>query len=92
MMEQWHKADSWILSIYALPYILFYIGIGLHLRSIAQPELITAARYVHLKYYFYGQLTCILMLELYWPLILNFGIYFHYVLSVPSSFGDRNYS
>jgi hypothetical protein len=52
MTEQWHKADSWILSIYALPYILFYIGIGLHFGSATRPELFTAARYVHLDYFF----------------------------------------
>jgi len=82
MMERWHKTDSWILSVYMLPYILFYIGIGLHLRSIAQPELFTAARYGQLNYFFYDKLTCILILELCWPLISNYGICFHYILSV----------
>ena len=46
MTERWHKADIWILGIYALPYVLFYIGIGLHFGSFNRPDLFTAARCV----------------------------------------------
>jgi hypothetical protein len=44
MLERWHKTDLWILNIYLAPYILFYIGIGLHFSSTARPDLFSAAR------------------------------------------------
>lgn len=44
MLEGWSRADLWILIVYTTPYILFYIGIGLHFGSKNRPDLFTAAR------------------------------------------------
>jgi hypothetical protein len=44
MMERWHQSDLWMISLYLLPYILFYIGIGLHFGSKERPDLFTSAR------------------------------------------------
>ncbi|UJR16241.1 hypothetical protein I4U23_003149 [Adineta vaga] len=44
MIERWHLKSTWILPMYALPYILFYIGFALHMRSTIRPDLFTAAR------------------------------------------------
>ncbi|CAF1155242.1 unnamed protein product, partial [Rotaria sordida] len=43
MLERWHMSDLWIVSVYVTPYILFYIGIGLHFLSGSSPNLFTAA-------------------------------------------------
>ncbi len=46
MIERWHKRDLWALSIYVTPYVLFYIGMGLHFGSKVRPDLFAAARSV----------------------------------------------
>ncbi|CAF0986831.1 unnamed protein product [Adineta steineri] len=46
MLERWHQKDLWMVGVYALPYILFYIGIGLQFESRVRPDLFTAARIV----------------------------------------------
>lgn len=46
MLERWHTSDVWIIPLYGLPYILFYIGIGLKYGSINRPDLFTSARYM----------------------------------------------
>jgi hypothetical protein len=35
----------WLLILYGMPYILFYIGFGLHLGSKIRSDYFTAARY-----------------------------------------------
>ncbi|CAF2077519.1 unnamed protein product [Rotaria magnacalcarata] len=47
MVERWHKADLWMLIMYVAPYLLFYIGIGIHFGSADDADLFTAARFVH---------------------------------------------
>jgi hypothetical protein len=44
MLERWHREDLWITSLYVLPYILFYIGIGLHFGSKQRPDLFSGAK------------------------------------------------
>jgi len=44
MLERWHREDLWIINLYALPYILFYIGIGLHFTSRNRPDLFASAK------------------------------------------------
>ncbi|CAF4276359.1 unnamed protein product [Rotaria socialis] len=46
MLERWHKADLWMLILYAAPYLLFYIGIGIQFGSADEIDLFTAARIV----------------------------------------------
>ena len=47
MLERWHRKSLWILTVYATPYILFYVGIGLHFASMTRPTLFTPARCVN---------------------------------------------
>jgi hypothetical protein len=49
MLERWHTSDFWIINLYLLPYILFYIGIGLHFGSKERPDLFTSARLTIIK-------------------------------------------
>jgi hypothetical protein len=46
MLERWHQSDLWIINLYALPYVLFYIGIGIQFGSTVRPDLFTTARYI----------------------------------------------
>ncbi|CAF3395770.1 unnamed protein product [Rotaria socialis] len=46
MLERWHKADLWMLILYAAPYLLFYVGIGIQFGSADEIDLFTAARIV----------------------------------------------
>ncbi len=51
MLEGWDRANLWMLIIYVIPYILFYIGIGLCFGSLIRPDLFTSARCVrHIIY------------------------------------------
>ncbi|CAF1301627.1 unnamed protein product [Rotaria sordida] len=46
MLERWHRPGIWMIPIYAMPYLLFYIGIILYFRSENQSNLFTAARII----------------------------------------------
>ncbi|UJR07956.1 hypothetical protein I4U23_012235 [Adineta vaga] len=46
MLERWHQTDVWMLGVYALPYVLFYIGIGLKFVSRTRSDLFTSARII----------------------------------------------
>ncbi|CAF3609712.1 unnamed protein product [Rotaria sp. Silwood1] len=46
MLERWHRPGIWMIPIYAMPYILFYIGIILYLRSENRSDLFTVARII----------------------------------------------
>ncbi|CAF1528136.1 unnamed protein product [Rotaria sp. Silwood1] len=46
MLERWHRSGIWMIPIYAMPYILFYIGIILYLRSENRSDLFTVARII----------------------------------------------
>jgi hypothetical protein len=45
MLERWDLAELWMVPMYAIPYILFYIGIICYYRSANHLEVFTAARY-----------------------------------------------
>ncbi|CAF2149365.1 unnamed protein product [Rotaria magnacalcarata] len=46
MLERWRLSDIWLLIIYPMPYILFYVGFGLHVNSTGNPDKFTAARII----------------------------------------------
>ncbi|CAF4184066.1 unnamed protein product, partial [Rotaria sp. Silwood2] len=46
MLERWHRPGIWMIPIYAMPYILFYIGIILYFRSENRLDLFTDARII----------------------------------------------
>ncbi|CAF3799568.1 unnamed protein product [Adineta steineri] len=46
MMETWNWLDSWFLPLYAMQYILFYIGIICYYQSENQAQLFTTARII----------------------------------------------
>lgn len=46
MLERWHIKRAWKWLLNCLPYILFYIGIGLYFHSFEKPPVLSAARYI----------------------------------------------
>ncbi|CAF4182954.1 unnamed protein product, partial [Rotaria sordida] len=46
MLERWHRPGIWMVPIYAMPYLLFYIGIILYFRSENRSDLVTDARII----------------------------------------------
>ncbi len=47
MLERWHQSDLWMINLYLLPYVLFYIGIGIQFESRVRSDLFTTARYTY---------------------------------------------
>ncbi len=79
MLEGWDKTSLWMLLIYAMPYILFYIGIGLRFGSTARPELFTSARCVRytsyakrIQMHLQSRIVLAIDLELWYVLSLRF--------------------
>jgi len=77
MTERWCQSDLWMIPIYATPYVLFYIGIGLHFGSTIRPNLFAAARYFKINTFikslkFFCRIVLALDLEIWFLFSLRF--------------------
>lgn len=52
MMECWSSRNMWIVGLYGMPYVLFYIGFGLHMGTKDRSDFFTAARYKNIMILF----------------------------------------
>jgi hypothetical protein len=77
MLERWNTVTTWQMSVNTVPYLLFYIGIGLHYGAVNNHFLFSAARYVDLFFslVLYSVLHRIILaidLELFYLISLRF--------------------
>jgi hypothetical protein len=77
MLERWHSWNAWKRCWRIAPYLLFYIGIGLHFGSWDQPSVFSACRFVEFFFSFvvhsiFHRIMLAIDLELYYILSLRF--------------------